>query len=80
MGKKAFLYASFGTASFPNEALGQSCLWVRSNISKFQVCLAKMRHISKNWESVFDFQYKVVKGQCDESKILTNFACLALNL
>ena len=30
MGKKAFLNASFGTASFPNEALGQSCLWAMS--------------------------------------------------
>ncbi len=28
------------------------------------VCLAKMHHISKNWERVFDFQYKVVTGQC----------------
>ena len=23
-----------------------------------------MHHISKNWEHVFDFQYKVVTGQC----------------
>ena len=23
-----------------------------------------MHHISKNWERVFDFQYKVVIGQC----------------
>ena len=23
-----------------------------------------MHHISKNWECVFDFQYKVVTGQC----------------
>ena len=23
-----------------------------------------MHHISKNWEHVFDFQYKVVIGQC----------------
>ena len=28
------------------------------------VCPAKMHHISKNWEYVFDFQYKVVTGQC----------------
>ena len=28
------------------------------------VCLAKMHHISKNWECVFDFQYKVVTGHC----------------
>ena len=24
-----------------------------------------MHHISKNWEHVFDFQYKVVLGQCE---------------
>ena len=24
-----------------------------------------MHHISKNWERVFDFQYKVVSGQCE---------------
>ncbi len=29
------------------------------------VCLAKMHHISKNLEHVFDFQYKVVTGQCE---------------
>ena len=27
MGNKAFQNASFGTASFPNEALDYSCLW-----------------------------------------------------
>ena len=27
-----------------------------------------MHHISKNWEPVFDFQYKVVVGQCDVLK------------
>ena len=37
---------------------GQSSKWK-------VVCLAKMHHISKNWECVFDFQYKVVTGQCD---------------
>ena len=36
---------------------GQSSKWK-------VVCLAKMHHISKNWEHVFDFQYKVVIGQC----------------
>ena len=29
------------------------------------VCLTKMHLISKNWEGVFDFQYKVAIGQCD---------------
>ena len=28
------------------------------------VSLSKVHHISKNWERVFDFQYKVVTGQC----------------
>ena len=32
-----------------------------------------MHHISKNWEGVFDFQYKVAIGQCD---YLTNCALL----
>ena len=27
------------------------------------VCLTKMHHISKNWEGIFDFQYKVAIGQ-----------------
>ena len=36
---------------------GQSSKWK-------VVCLAKMHHISKNWERIFDFQYKVVIGQC----------------
>ena len=26
-----------------------------------------MHHISKNWERVFDFQYKVVTGQCESN-------------
>ena len=31
-----------------------------------EICLlSKMHHISKNWECVFDFQYKVVIGQCN---------------
>ena len=38
---------------------GQSSKWK-------VVCLAKMHHISKNWELVFDFQYKVVTGQCGD--------------
>ena len=29
------------------------------------VCLSKMHHISKNWECVFDFQYKVTIGECE---------------
>ena len=29
------------------------------------VCLTKMHLISKNWEGVFDFQYKVAFGQCE---------------
>ena len=28
-----------------------------------------MHHISKNWEPIFDFQYKVVVGQCVESAL-----------
>ena len=28
-----------------------------------------MYHISKNWECVFDFQYKVVIGQCVNSDV-----------
>ena len=32
-----------------------------------------MHHISKNWEHVFDFQYKVVTGQCALGKILFLF-------
>ena len=36
---------------------GQSSKWK-------VVCLAKIQHISKNWERIFDFQYKVVTGQC----------------
>ena len=28
------------------------------------VCLTKMHLISKNWEGIFDFQYKVAFGQC----------------
>ena len=38
MGNKAFLNASFGTASFPNEALGQSCLWAQcSGVCNFVI-------------------------------------------
>ena len=29
--------------------------------------------ISKNWECVFDFQYKVAIGQCDGVLIVSNF-------
>ena len=31
------------------------------------VCLTKMHVISKNWEGVFDFQYKVAIGQCGKN-------------
>ena len=37
------------------------------------VCLTKMHLISKNWEGVFDFQYKVVLGQCEQAGL---FVCL----
>ena len=26
-----------------------------------------MHHVSKNWECVFDFQYKAAIGQCEEN-------------
>ena len=29
------------------------------------ICLTKMHYISKNWELVFYFQYKVTIGQCE---------------
>ena len=29
-----------------------------------------MHHISKNWERVFDFQYKVVIGQFDRDRVM----------
>ena len=32
MGNEAFQNASFGKASFPNEALCYSCLWARSSL------------------------------------------------
>ena len=40
-------------------SFGQSSKWK-------VVCLTKMHHISKNWEGVFDFQYKFAIGQCGQ--------------
>ena len=36
-----------------------------------------MHHISKNWEPVFDFQYKVVVGQC---VLLTDFVSITCSI
>jgi len=37
-----------------------------------------MHHISKNWEHVFDFQYKVVTGRCDPSKVQHSYIQVAM--
>ena len=40
------------------------------------VCLTKMHLKSKNWEGVFDFQYKVAFGQCESwLRIFKNLPC-----
>ena len=33
-----------------------------------------MHHISKNWEGIFDFQYKVAIGQCDDGQVWSNLS------
>ena len=43
-----------------DKRFGQSC---KSKV----VCLSKMHHISKNWQCIFDYQYKVTIGQCEET-------------
>ena len=44
-----------------DKRFGQSC---KSKV----VCLTKMHYISKNWERIFYFQYKVSIEQCGTNR------------
>ena len=52
MGNEAFQNASFWNALFPNEALGYSCLWAKSDISQGFI------HYCPSWEEGSQLQPK----------------------